>query len=284
MASKQPYHGIKHGSLWANRTQSPSRLPTPMLLCDHSPMVKTQAANLSFALTLALLSACGGDENAAFDAKPSADSKSTADAAAGNTNVFDNDAATVARFEFNGNVNDQSANARNATMMGGTYIPSRFGQALRFEGTAAQTVDWSAHAARLAHPFTVEIVYSADMYEPYQKILSHDQTLEDGWYLRFGFRSFPGNNELTSTDFIPGRSMYLAMVSTDATNMNVYLNGALLGATANPVPSPPPAAQFFHDDTDGTESFKGTVEAMRISNVARTEAELQAIQSKVAPL
>jgi hypothetical protein len=64
---------------------------------------------------------------------------------------------------------------------------------------------------------------------------------------------------------------------------NIYLDGILLGATPASFAAPPAQAIFFRDDTatSRNEQLRGVVDALRISNSARTGDEINTVQQNI---
>lgn len=60
----------------------------------------------------------------------------------------------------------------------------------------------------------------------------------------------------------------------------VYLDGVLLGTTQTNFSTPSANSVFFEDDGGG-EDLSAVIEAVRISSVARSEAEIMAQQMRV---
>ncbi len=191
--------------------------------------------------------------------------------------AFLNDASTLARFEFNCGMVDESGNGRDATPFGTpTFATSRFGSGLVLPDTDPQGMDWSAYASLLRHPFTIEIAITPTDTTMFGKIFGAVDTTDDGWYF---YMQAIGIYPLYY--FGAGRAQadqyqYLAFVSTNNTRMNIYHNGTLLGTTQLSFMAPPTAAIFFRDDTATVrnERVGGVVDAVRISSVARTGTEI----------
>jgi hypothetical protein len=112
------------------------------------------------------------------------------------------------------------------------------------------------------------------------KLFGANDATDSGWYYCDGFQAYP-NSAVTSAEITAGTRHYFALVSTSPTTMDVYFQGVKIGSTASAFTAPPSAAIFFRDDsgTSRHEQLRGIVEAMRISNVSRSSAEIAAVQS-----
>jgi hypothetical protein len=203
------------------------------------------------------------------------------------TSVFAVDADTLALFEFDENTLDVSGNGRDAILLGGNFVSTGLGTGLAVqpglvgEGQS-QGIDWSAYAGLITHPFTVEMVIWPASPDCYQKLFGFDDDLDDGWYYCGGIVSYPlGSGVPDGTDPNLDLLLYfrhhLAFVSTSASTMDVYADGNLLGSTSTSIPVALSGAYFFGDDnaTSRGEQLDATIDALRISSVARTESELQ---------
>lgn len=211
-----------------------------------------------------------------------ADAGPKTDAAAGPT-VFTSDNGTLARFEFNGDVLDTSGNARHATALGAaTFASAKFGSGLVLAGDP-QGFDWSTYASTLPSTFTIEVVYTSSNTSGYRKIFGANDTLDPGWYaIGTQVTSYPNAKFGT---LAVNTLHYVAFVATSATMMDVWVDGALAGNTNIGFTAPPAQAIFFRDDTSTNrgEAMTGVVDAVRISSVARTSAEVGAVWAVVGP-
>ncbi len=219
-----------------------------------------------------------GDADAAPIDAASADGAGDAGDGGAST-IFSVDVATLARFEFNGDALDSSGHGRSGTALGTpTFVPAKFGSSLVLGGDP-QGIDWSAYAATLTFPFTIEVVYiSSSSSLGYQKIFGPVDTTDDGWYQLNGmFQAFPATTP--AVGLLPANALhYIAFVATSTTLMDVWIDGALAGGSAMQFTAPPVGAFFFRDDssTARNERLNGTVDALRISSVARTSAQIAA--------
>lgn len=200
--------------------------------------------------------------------------------------VFPPDTADVlARFELNGNAQDSSPNGAHATLLGGEFESTCFGTGLRTRYSGGPMgFDWSAHAGGLSHPYTVEFVLRPDSTAPWGKLFSHADNLDSGWYyFQDGFQDYP-NPVVGEGRMHAGSVHYLALVSLSADRVAVFFNGERVGDTDTTFTAPPGRAIFFRDDTatSRSEQFEGVVDAVRISKVARTDAEIAEQQVRVA--
>ncbi len=190
--------------------------------------------------------------------------------------AFSNDEHTLARFEFNCGLIDESGNDRHGVPFGTpSFVSSRFGSGYHVS-TNPQGMDWSAYAALLTHPFTVEIALTPTDTSCGKKLFGSDDTDDAGWYYcDGGFQARP-NTTLGSGTMAANTYHYLAMVSTSESTMDVYFNGAFIGNTPMSFTAPGSRAVFFSDEDRGDERLDGVIDAMRISNVARSSAEIAA--------
>jgi len=151
---------------------------------------------------------------------------------------------------------------------------------LRLGASDPQGLDWSAYAGLIKHPYTIEMIVTPDSVGTYAKLFETDDTMDQGWYYRNGFQAYP-NAPVTNSAIISGTRHYFTLVSKDVSTIDVYFQGAKIGSTAASFIAPPSAAVFFRDDsfTSRNERLSGIVEAVRISNVSRTPAEIGAVQA-----
>jgi concanavalin A-like lectin/glucanase superfamily protein len=197
------------------------------------------------------------------------------------TNIFAADENTLAVFELNGTLADGSGNNRNATLIGGSFVSTSGGMGFSLPGQQTQGFQWNAYAALLAHPYTVEFVVTPQSVSCWKKLFGPTDSGDSGWYYCGGLQSWP------SQAFGPGFSAnarhYIAIVSTSSTGIRAYVNGTSIGTSSN-FTAPGAAAIFFRDDTNTnrTEEVTGVVDAVRISKVARTATEIQAVQARLA--
>jgi len=212
-----------------------------------------------------------------FAALPASPAKAANDA------LFPTSSNVLAEFEFSNNTQDSSGNNRHATFLGtggATYTQTTCGTGLQIDATG-EGLDWSTYAGLLTHPFTVEMILTPTQTTKWSKLFGFDDTNDDGWYYKnSGIQAYP-NPVLGSTVF-PYERHYIAFVSTSTTTMDVYFQGVLLGSTLLSFTAPPLQALFFKDDTDVVgEQLNGVVDALRISSVNRTPAEIAAVQARV---
>ncbi|PDV99539.1 DUF11 domain-containing protein [Candidatus Viridilinea mediisalina] len=196
------------------------------------------------------------------------------------------DTHVLARFTFNGHVEDVSGNQRHATLIGGEFVSSRFGQGLLVGQAASNGIDWSAYANLLAHPYTIEMVLTPEETQNWRKLFGFSDTADAGWYYRSqGFQAYP-HPTIGSNQLLPNQRHYLAIVSTAANQIEVYFQGALIGTTNASFTAPPQQALFFRDDvnTGRREQLVGVIEGLRISATTRTAQELTAAYQRLAAL
>jgi hypothetical protein len=200
------------------------------------------------------------------------------------SSVFATDTQTLAIFEFNGDVMDGSGSGRHGVFLGGTFEDSAWGKALRLAVMDPQGFEWP-FAGMLGHPYTIEIVTTPYSLSCYRKIFGVHDANDFGWYFCDGFVDHPAG-VITASGMVAGERYYLAFVSSDASHIDVYFQGAKIGSTMTSFAAPPPGAIFFRDDSSGgaprSERFDGIVDAMRISRTTRTPAEISALQARIA--
>ncbi|MGE0869406.1 MAG: LamG-like jellyroll fold domain-containing protein [Kofleriaceae bacterium] len=195
--------------------------------------------------------------------------------------VFEPDANTLALLELNGDVSDSSGNARDATLIGGTFESTSWGMGLALPGTQPQGFQWTDHAGLLAHPYTVEMVVTPTDTACFQKLFGAKNNMDAGWYYCDKFDAYP--NEAIGPSLVANERHYFAIVSRSATEIDVYVNGAFIGSTDASFSAPPMAAIFFRDDTHtDDENLTGVVDAVRISNIARSESEIESVADRLA--
>ena len=194
--------------------------------------------------------------------------------------VFGTDANVLAKFKFNGSVMDNSGNGRDAILLGGRFVQTAWGQGLHVFGSGQIGIDWSKYANFLIPPYTIEMILTTSSTNPWGKLFSFDDTNDNGWYYKDeGIQSYP-HPVLARGKVRAGERHYFAFVSTQPSTMNVYYQGRHIGSTSTGFKAPPAQAIFFRDDTrtNRREQIDAVVEALRISKVARTPQEMQAVQ------
>lgn len=200
----------------------------------------------------------------------------------GNPLLFPPTDNVLAQFEFNGDVQDVSGNDHHATLIGGDFVATSFGQGLRVGISQTTGLDWSAHAGLLEHPFTVEMVLVPETTQDWQKLFSFSDSADAGWYYKNqGIQAYPFG--ILGSGQVKGNERhYLAFVSTAPDQMDVYFQGILLGSTNMSFTAPPTEAIFFKDDTAvAGEILQAVVEGLRISSVARTPEEIGFMQNRL---
>ncbi|PRQ02668.1 hypothetical protein ENSA7_54970 [Enhygromyxa salina] len=195
--------------------------------------------------------------------------------------LFSADEDTLAILELNGDANDSSGNERHAMLIGGSYVDTAWGQGLSLPQMTQQGLSWTAHVADLVAPYTIELVLTPAQTTCFQRLYTFNSMSDHGWYYCSGFASYP--NGTIGQQFPVNQRQYLALVSTDDTTLDVYVDGVLLGSTPTGFTTPSGHAEFFNDDADNLhfEELLGVVEAIRISSVARTEQEFIDIQARI---
>ena len=195
--------------------------------------------------------------------------------------IFTTDGNTLALFELNGTLADSSGNNRNATLIGGTFVSTSWGQGFSVPGQSTQGFQWNTYAGMITHPYTVEMVVTPQSVSCWKKLFGPSDSADAGWYFCGGFSSYPSN--AIGPTFTTNQRHYIAIVSTSSNGIRVYADGASIG-TSNNFTAPGGAAIFFRDDTNTSrsEALDGVVDAVRISKVARTATEIQAVQAKLA--
>jgi hypothetical protein len=198
------------------------------------------------------------------------------------SSLFPSMAGVLATFDFNGDVRDTSGNGRDGILIGGTFVPTSWDQGLRIVPPQPVGFDWSAYAGLIRHPYTIEMILTPATLGSWRKLFSFNDGADAGWYyFNNTFQAFP--NGTIGSGLLAGQRHYLAFVSRDNSTMDVYFQGHLIGTTNASFTAPPVNAVFFRDDsgTGRNEQFDGTVEALRISGVNRTPAEIDAVQQRL---
>jgi choice-of-anchor C domain-containing protein len=199
--------------------------------------------------------------------------------------VFETDTKVLAKFEFNGDLNDSSGNGRHARLLGGEFVETPWGQGLHVSRTNKTGIDWSAFANLLVSPYTIEIVLTPSATGNWGKLFSFEDANDRGWYYKDkGIQAYP--HPVRGGGKVHGNEQhYLAFVSTDPNTVDVYFQGSFIGSTNASFKAPPPQAIFFRDDTrtGRQEQIDAVVEALRVSNISRTPEEIAAIQRRLAP-
>lgn len=202
--------------------------------------------------------------------------------------IFPNDTHTLALFRLNGDVQDASGNGRHATLISGAFTSTPLGQGLQLSGHSdgdGQGFHWNAYAHLLVHPYTIEMIVTPEETQSYRKLFSFDDGGDPGWYYRGeGITAYP-YERLGEGLALPNERHYLAFVSLDNETIEVYLQGVSIGTTEASFTAPPTHAVFFNDDatTSRLEQLSGVVDEVRLSNVARTAVEIQAVQNTLSP-
>lgn len=206
----------------------------------------------------------------------------TVDVTCTNTKTFGSDADTLANFEFEDDVTDSSGNACDLTEMNGphTFDVGRFGKGIKYAVAKKQGLDWSAYAAMMTHPFTIEYVWKpSGVNTGYQRLFANNIASDIGWYTHgAAFESYPSpalGNTLTANNW-----HYIACASTSTTTMDVWLDGVKVGNTNMQFTAPPAQAIFMRDD-GASELPDGVLDAIRVSKVSRSAAEIGATWLRV---
>lgn len=193
------------------------------------------------------------------------------------------DDKVVALLEFDGSAADSSDHGRAATLIGGAYVETDLGMGLRVPATGAAGIDWTDHVSLLSAPYTVEIILTPSETTPWGKLFGFDDSDDNGWYYKNGgIQSYP--HQVLGEGSLPaGHRHYLAFVVRADDVMTVYAQGAKIGETSPGFASPPVQALFFRDDaaTGRREQLEAVIDALRISNVARSAEEIMAIGSEL---
>lgn len=198
--------------------------------------------------------------------------------------VFQSDPSTLAILELNGTVDDTSGNGRTPTLIGGTFVPTAWGQGLRLPAADPQGLNWSAYASLIQHPYTIEMVLTPDSVTGWAKLFGVDDASDAGWhYYGNSFYAWPVGG-VSHPDITAGTRHYFAVVSTGPSTVDVYFQGVKIGAVGASFTAPPREAIFFRDDssTSRYERLRGVIEAVRISRGSRTAAEIAAVQARLA--
>ena len=207
--------------------------------------------------------------------------------------VFDTDSNTLARFELNGDLKDTSGNGRNGVFFGPdggapTFVNTSFGKGLTLAGTLRQGIDWSAYANLLGSPFTIELVFTESNTTSYRRLFTHDLNDDNGLYTFEGALQCYPDPELRGDAGVPVKAdvrTYVAVVYTPRAAQQdlatIYVDGVLLGTASAAFTAPPTQALFFEDNANN-ESLVGTVEAIRVSKIERSAADIKKVQDRLA--
>jgi hypothetical protein len=239
------------------------------------------------ALVVLLLAACSfnpGTGGASDAVGGGSDGPIRLDGVLTTDHVFAPDDGTLAILELNGDLTDSSGHLRDATLIDGTFVPTSWGQGLAVAGMATQGFQWSAYASLLVHPFTIELVVTPQSVACWHKLFSPNDLFDNGWYYCLQIQTCCPDAFVGGSTLPIDQRHYLAFVSTSATQSDVFYNGTRLGSVATGFTTPQAEAIFFRDDLTSLrgEAFIGVVDAVRISNVARTPAEIATVQARLA--
>ncbi len=196
------------------------------------------------------------------------------------------DANVLARFSFNGNVEDVSGNERHGRLIGGQFVTSRFGQGLLVGQADSNGMDWSQYASLLVHPYTIEMVLTPEETLNWRKLFGFSDRADSGWYYKNqGIQAYP-HAVLGTNQLLPRQRHYLAFVSTAPDQIDVYFQGTLLGSTNASFTAPPGQALFFRDDvnTGRREQLVGVIDTLRISATTRTAQEIAKVEQNLRTL
>lgn len=199
------------------------------------------------------------------------------------SSIFPEAPGTLALFEFNDNVSDLTDNGRDATLLGGTFVPTDLGRGLQVGKEDPTGIDWSTYANLLEHPYTVEMILTPEGTSSWGKLFSFDDGRDFGWYYRSqGIQAY-SNPVVGAGQVLPGERHYIAFVSTAPDAIDIYFQGTFLGSTNASFTAPPIQAIFFRDDsgTGRSEQLQGIVDALRISGVTRTPEEIAFVQQQI---
>jgi uncharacterized RDD family membrane protein YckC len=201
----------------------------------------------------------------------------------GPSGVLPIDRHVLAKFDFDADVLDRSGRGNQARLLGGEFVKSASGHGLHIAKSDNPGIDWSDHATLLVHPYSIEMILTTSSTSPWGKLFGFDDRNDAGWYYKSdGIQAYPyailGGGQVQAN-----QRHYLAFVSTDPTTVTVYFQGKPLGSTNASFTAPPQAALFFRDDaaTGRGEQLDAVVEELRISNVARTAAEIATVQERL---
>ena len=197
--------------------------------------------------------------------------------------VFPPAPGVLAQLELNGDVKDSSGNGRDARLLGGTFVPTRRGQGLDLGGAQTAGIDWSVYANLLTEPFSIEMVLTPTATATYAKLFGTMDSADEGWYYRNrGIAVYPRSVVAGGGAMQPNERHYLAFVSSGPGRMDVYFQGQKI-STAPITFRGASHALFFVDDTQTgrRERVHGVVEALRISGVSRSPAEIAEVQRRL---
>lgn len=209
----------------------------------------------------------------------------------------------IGYYPFNGNVNDESGNINNGTIMNGTLlIPDRFGNsnsAYYFDGIddyinipsdSFKTIEYSyslwANVNTL--PFSGEqsiLLSIGDAFSPYS-----DQTIalpngylssRYGWSCASYYNNSSGHNFITNVTNLPSiNNWYHLVVTRNNNELKLYINGLMVGFTSTLGTNP-----YYGSTTNaiiGARNnlqyhFHGSIDDIYIFNRALSESEVLAL-------
>ena len=185
-------------------------------------------------------------------------------------------------------VADLSGNGNNGTLVNATWTASgKFGKALVFNGTNAEVTIPDAASLHLTSAMTLEAwVNPSTVSAKWRDVIykgGNDNYLLEGTTTRSG--GAPGGGAtIGSTDLVLNNTAALAAntwahlaVTYDGTTMRFYVNGTQVssqGITGSIITSATPLQ--IGGDTFYSQYFAGTIDEVRVYNVALTATQIQA--------
>jgi hypothetical protein len=227
--------------------------------------------------------------------------------------VFTATGNTLAIFELNGDWSDSSGNGRHAIPLeplpdagidagdpADRFVSTAWGQGLSFVNTddleRPWGFDWSQYANLLSDTFLIEMVIVPTDATCYQRLFAFLDGQDNGWYLCNGVMAYFGDDFSVGEPLADGGTAamsiderhYLAFavhpaLTIDASvqsEVDIYVDGALMGTLGASFLAPPTDAIFFEDFEVG-EQFDGIVDAVRISDGNPTASQVIAQWQKI---
>lgn len=210
----------------------------------------------------------------------------------------DPDTVAVWRFEEGqgDQVTDSSGNGHDGKVVGAEWTPDgKFGGAMRFDG-ASSYVEVPASDDLDLTQFTVELWFRAESIDGTRAVLGHGESFDTDkaqYIVEINDAESPNKVQLwyeaendddtyvaSTTDIKTDTWYFFAGTRDEDGTINIYLDGELETTTEQPVPP----ASIGHALTIGCRTnepnvyqdfFHGLIDEVRVSNVARSQAEIQ---------
>src|SRR5271155_621990 len=207
------------------------------------------------------------------------------------SHVHASSSGLVASYSFNEGsgttVGDSSGNGNNGTISGATWTTAgKYGNALSFNGTSSRVIVNDSSSLHLSSGMTLEAwVYPSSVPSGWQDII-YKQT--DIYFLEAGSgvskhppaigATFSSNGDqfMAGTSSLPAKTWTYVAATYDGATLQLYVNGALVASRSLPdsLTTSTNPLQIGGDAAFG-QYFKGTVDEVRIYNLALSQAEIQ---------